>query len=46
MDCRIVSTADGRLMRQLTEALGAQPVVKLGTSASESGLWFANLLAF
>ena len=39
-----VSTADGRLMRQLTEALGARRVVELGTSTGESGLWFAMAL--
>lgn len=39
-----VSEADGRLMRQLTEALGAKRVVELGTSTGESGLWFALAL--
>jgi predicted O-methyltransferase YrrM len=39
-----VSTADGRLMRQLTEALGAKRVVELGTSTGESGLWFSLAL--
>jgi predicted O-methyltransferase YrrM len=39
-----VSTADGRLLRQLTESLGAQRVVELGTSTSESGLWFSMAL--
>ena len=39
-----VSTADGRLLRQLTEALGARRVVELGTSTGESGLWFAMAL--
>jgi predicted O-methyltransferase YrrM len=39
-----VSTADGRLLRQLTEALGAKRVVELGTSTGESGLWFAMAL--
>ena len=39
-----VSTADGRLMRQLTEAVGAKRVVELGTSTGESGLWFAMAL--
>ena len=39
-----VSTADGRLMRQLTEAVGARRVVELGTSTGESGLWFAMAL--
>src|SRR5438270_7871372 len=39
-----VSTADGRLLRQLTEAVGAKRVVELGTSTGESGLWFAIAL--
>jgi predicted O-methyltransferase YrrM len=39
-----VSTADGRLMRQLTEAIGAKRVVELGTSTGESGLWFSMAL--
>src|SRR4051812_44568580 len=39
-----VSTADGRLLRQLTEAVGAKRVVELGTSTGESGLWFALAL--
>ena len=39
-----VSTSDGRLMRQLTEALGAKRVVELGTSTGESGIWFAMAL--
>jgi caffeoyl-CoA O-methyltransferase len=39
-----VSTADGRLLRQLTEAVNAKRVVELGTSTGESGLWFAMAL--
>jgi caffeoyl-CoA O-methyltransferase len=39
-----VSIADGRLLRQLTEAIGAKRVVELGTSTGESGLWFALAL--
>jgi predicted O-methyltransferase YrrM len=39
-----VSEADGRLLRQLTEAVGARRVVELGTSTGESGLWFALAL--
>lgn len=39
-----VSEADGRLMRQLTEAVGAKRVVELGTSTGESGLWFSLAL--
>jgi predicted O-methyltransferase YrrM len=39
-----VSTADGRLLRLLTESIGAKRVVELGTSTGESGLWFAMAL--
>ena len=39
-----VSTADGRLLRQLAESIGAKRVVELGTSTGESGLWFALAL--
>jgi predicted O-methyltransferase YrrM len=39
-----VSTADGRLLRQLTEAVNAKRVVELGTSTGESGLWFSMAL--
>jgi predicted O-methyltransferase YrrM len=39
-----VSTSDGRLLRQLTEAVNAQRVVELGTSTGESGLWFSLAL--
>jgi predicted O-methyltransferase YrrM len=39
-----VSESDGRLLRQLTEAVGARRVVELGTSTGESGLWFAMAL--
>jgi predicted O-methyltransferase YrrM len=39
-----VSTSDGRLLRQLTEAVGAKRVVELGTSTGESGIWFALAL--
>jgi caffeoyl-CoA O-methyltransferase len=39
-----VSTADGRLLRLLTEAVGAKRVVEIGTSTGESGLWFAMAL--
>jgi predicted O-methyltransferase YrrM len=39
-----VSTSDGRLLRQLTEAVGARRVVELGTSTGESGLWFSLAL--
>jgi caffeoyl-CoA O-methyltransferase len=39
-----VSPDDGRLMRQLTEAVGAKRVVEVGTSTGYSGLWFALAL--
>jgi caffeoyl-CoA O-methyltransferase len=39
-----VSTADGRLLRQLAESLGARRIVELGTSTGESGLWFSMAL--
>lgn len=39
-----VSTQDGRLLRQLTEAIGAKRVVEIGTSTGESGVWFALAL--
>jgi predicted O-methyltransferase YrrM len=39
-----VSPTDGRLLRQLTEAVGAKRVVELGTSTGYSGLWFALAL--
>jgi predicted O-methyltransferase YrrM len=39
-----VPPVDGRLLRQLTEAVGAKRVVELGTSTGYSGLWFALAL--
>jgi len=39
-----VSPADGRLLRLLTEAVGARRVVEFGTSTGESGIWFAMAL--
>jgi predicted O-methyltransferase YrrM len=39
-----VSTADGRLLRQLAESLGAKKIIELGTSTGESGLWFSLAL--
>jgi len=39
-----VPVADGRLLRLLTEALGAKHVVELGTSNGYSGIWFALAL--
>jgi predicted O-methyltransferase YrrM len=38
---RNVSTADGRLLRLLTETTGAKRVVEIGTSTGESAVWFA-----
>jgi hypothetical protein len=39
-----VSDADGRLLRQLAEAVNAKRVVELGTSTGESGLYFSLAL--
>ena len=39
-----VSSRDGRLLRQLTEAAGAKRVVEVGTSTGYSGIWFALAL--
>ncbi len=39
-----VSTNDGRLLRQLTEAVDAKRVVEIGTSTGESAVWFAMAL--
>ena len=39
-----VPTADGRMLRLLTEAAGARSVVELGTSTGLSGLWFCLAL--
>ena len=39
-----VPTTDGRLLRLLTEAIGAKNVVEIGTSTGESGMWFAMAL--
>lgn len=39
-----VSVEDGRLLRQLTEAIGAERVVEIGTSTGESAVWFALAL--
>lgn len=39
-----VSAEDGRLMRQLAEAVGAKRIVEVGTSTGYSGLWFALAL--
>ncbi len=41
---RNVSTADGRLLRLLTESIGAKRVVEIGTSTGESAAWFALAL--
>jgi predicted O-methyltransferase YrrM len=39
-----VPSADGRMLRLLTEATGARRVVELGTSTGLSGLWFCLAL--
>jgi len=39
-----VSTTDGRLLRLLTEAIGAKLAVEIGTSTGESGVWLALAL--
>jgi predicted O-methyltransferase YrrM len=39
-----VSPEDGRLLRLLTESIGATRVVEIGTSTGYSGLWFAIAL--
>lgn len=39
-----VSVRHGRLLRLLTEAMGAQRVVEIGTSTGESAVWFALAL--
>ena len=40
----IVPVDDGRLLRLLTETLGAKNVVELGTSNGYSGIWFCLAL--
>ncbi len=39
-----VPPADGRMLRVLTEAVGAKHVVEIGTSTGYSGLWFCLAL--
>jgi caffeoyl-CoA O-methyltransferase len=39
-----VPPADGRMLRLLTEAVGAKHVVEIGTSTGYSGLWFCLAL--
>ena len=39
-----VPTADGRLLRLLTEAADAKHVVEIGTSTGLSGMWFCMAL--
>jgi predicted O-methyltransferase YrrM len=39
-----VPIADGRVLRLLTEAVGAKTVVEIGTSTGFSGLWFCLAL--
>lgn len=41
---QIVSPTDGRLLRLLTEAVGAKRVVEIGTSIGYSGIWFCLAL--
>ncbi|HUT11727.1 MAG TPA: O-methyltransferase [Thermoguttaceae bacterium] len=41
---RNVSVSDGRLLRLLTETIGAKRVVEIGTSTGESAIWFALAL--
>jgi predicted O-methyltransferase YrrM len=41
---RNVPEADGRLLRQFTEAVGAKRVVEVGTSTGESAIWMAMAL--
>ncbi len=38
---RNVSATDGRLLRMLTETMGAKNVVEIGTSTGESAVWIA-----
>ncbi len=40
-----VSVADGRLLRLLTESMGAEHVVEIGTSNGYSGIWFCLALS-
>ena len=39
-----VTTREGRVLRQLTEAVGAKRVVEIGTSSGYSGIWLALAL--
>ena len=39
-----VPMADGRMIRTLTEAIGAKHAVEIGTSTGYAGLWFALAL--
>ena len=39
-----VPVSDGRVLRLLTEAVGAKTVVEIGTSTGYSGLWFCLAL--
>lgn len=39
-----VPVADGRMLRLLTEAVGAKSVVEIGTSTGYSGIWFCLAL--
>jgi len=44
MEYQSVPTEDGRLLRILTESLGAKHVVELGTSQGYSAIWFCLAL--
>lgn len=39
-----VSMRDGRMLRLLTETMGAERVIEIGTSTGESAVWFALAL--
>jgi predicted O-methyltransferase YrrM len=39
-----VSATDGRLLRMLSESIGAKKIVEIGTSTGESAIWFALAL--
>ena len=39
-----VSATDGRLLRMLSESIGAKNIVEIGTSTGDSAIWFALAL--
>lgn len=43
-DMMKVPKEDGRLLRLLTETIGAKNVIEIGTSNGDSGIWFALAL--